>query len=540
MPIKRQHILTATILLLLFLSACTGRDPTGNDITELPPVAAATPVASPTATIPPATPTIAPTATPPYMPVWEPAECPFPPVRGETIECGFLVVPEDRTAANEAAGEVRLAVAIIKSYSGNPQPDPLVYLAGGPGDQAVAAAGYFARLFRPVLAERDVIILDQRGTGISEPSLDCPETTALAFENIERDIPGAEANALEIEAARACRDRLLAAGINLSAYNSAASAADLDDLRRALGVDSWNLYGISYGTRLALTALRDYGHTATIRSVVLDSVAPPQANLVEETGLNFHRALSLLFARCADTSTCAATYPNLEDRFYALVDRLNASPATVTVSDPVNQEVYRIPFDGDALLEFTFRSLYSRERIMRLPLTLAALEEGNTLRVAEILVDFLHLGDSSSEGMNLSVSCVEEIPFNSPAGVAAAIVDVPESLQQFLQPAIATTFAGCELWAVEPAGPLETEPVASDIPTLILVGDYDPATPPAYARQAAEHLANAYLYEFEGLSHGVIISHACGVDIMTDFLADPDAEPDSRCLEDMYFGFVIP
>lgn len=523
------------LLLLLLVVSCSnsGLDPT--------PSAPPATLSNPTATPRPATPTPPQTPTPSYVPVLEPAGCPFTYSGREIIECGYLHVPEDRKQAGDGRDWLRLAVAVIKSAADNPEPDPLVYLSGGPGEFAVVGTEFAAETFRPVLAHRDVIVFDQRGVGFSAPSLDCPEAAAVFFENIERSLTPEEWTALEQEATIACRDRLRAEGINLSAYNSAASAADLHDLRQVLGYESWNIYGISYGTRLALTALRDFGHTGTIRSVVLDSVAPPQIDLFNSIGPNAHRAFSLLFDRCVAYPGCAAAYPDLETRFYALVDRLNAEPATVTVSDPVSQELYRIPFTGNDLINTTFLSMYNWNRISHLPNIITSLDEGNTLRVAEIMAETLHLHDFSSEGMNFSVNCVEEAPFNSLDAVASANQGLPEQLKEYLLTSAAESFALCDLWAVDPAGPLENEPVESDLPVLLLVGDYDPITPPAFAQQAAAHLENSYLYEFEGLTHGIIQSgRSCGMTIMTAFLDNPAAEPDRSCLEDMYFGFVLP
>ena len=180
-----------------------------------------------------------------YEPVFTETDCWFD-LPG--VVCGYLTVPEDR--GDPMGNQVELAVAIIESQSANPLPDPVIYLEGGPGGAALL--GIESLLDHPLLADRDLIMFDQRGTGFSVPSLNCYELEEDEGEN----------------AVQACRDRLLDEGVNLDAYNTAATAADVNDLRLALGYEQVNLLGVSYGTKAALTTLRDF--PTVIRSVVVD------------------------------------------------------------------------------------------------------------------------------------------------------------------------------------------------------------------------------------------------------------------------------
>ena len=186
----------------------------------------------------------------------------------ENAECGFLIVPENRD--DPESRTLRLAVAILKSRSAEPQPDPVIYLHGGPGGSAIADASGW--LDHPLRDDRDFILLDQRVTGFSEPEL-CPELSKDDMTVMARDLSAEEATAERLALSLACRDELLSEGVDLASYNSDASSADLSDLRRVLGYDSWNVYGISYGTKLALTTMRNAPEG--IRSVVLDSAYPP-------------------------------------------------------------------------------------------------------------------------------------------------------------------------------------------------------------------------------------------------------------------------
>src|SRR5579859_2041292 len=194
------------------------------------------------------------------LPSYEQAECPYAKPAGHTVECGYLTVPEDRS--NPSNGNVvKLAVAVFKSNSSTPQPDPVIYLEGGPGGRSLSDDGvdyYINDAFAPLLDKRDVILFDQRGTGYSTPSLACPEYFDANWNNEDKNLSAKAWEPITTQAVQDCHDRLVKQGVNLSDFNSAESAADVSDLRVALGYKEWNLYGISYGTRLGLTIMRDF------------------------------------------------------------------------------------------------------------------------------------------------------------------------------------------------------------------------------------------------------------------------------------------
>ena len=183
--------------------------------------------------------------------------------------------------------------------------------------------------YAPILDVCDLVFFDQRGTGYSEPSLACPEFIDLTLDILDDDLSLAQGNQRQLEALAACGDRLLQEGIDLTAYNSAENAADVADLRLVLGYEEWNLYGVSYGTRLAQTIVRD--HPEGIRSIILDSAYPLAANIQLETAVNADRAFALFFAGCAADPACAVAYPDLEQVFAELVVQLNESPLVVQV-----------------------------------------------------------------------------------------------------------------------------------------------------------------------------------------------------------------
>jgi pimeloyl-ACP methyl ester carboxylesterase len=476
---------------------------------------------------PTATATLEPVVTEPgqpaYVPVFEPAECLVLLPAAYGTECGYLVVPEGRSRPNGPT--VRLPVAVIPSKSQDPAPDPVVHLVGGPGGSLLDAAAAYLRLGGDrILEARDYILFNQRGTRYAEPSLECPDQNAFSWALAAEDLNQQEREAEELEYLQDCRNHLLEQGVNLAAYDSAASAADVNDLRLALGYDQVNLYGISYGTRLALTVMRDYPEG--IRSVILDSVYPPQVDLTTALASNADRAFCTLFEGCAADGFCSERYPNLEEVFFQVVEGLNLEPVTVTL----NHGAAPVHLDGDLFLDAIFGSLYRADAIPWIPLMIYEASKGNydpLQAPLEATVD----ESGISLGMHYNVQCREEVAFESYEQALAAAADLPPAVRDhFASPAY---FAVCQSWQSGQADPVEDEPVISEIPTLILSGQYDPITPPAWGRLAAETLDHSFFYEFPGIGHGVMRSNECGLDVGLQFLDDPATEPDASCIDDL-------
>jgi pimeloyl-ACP methyl ester carboxylesterase len=209
---------------------------------------------------------------------FKPAECQFTVPAGQQPQWGYVAVPEDHSDPDGPT--ILLHVAIFKSVNPSEESDAVVYLSGGPGEVALEGLQFtFGIVFDEFIQNHDLIVFDQRGTGYSRPALDCPELTEIGEQELDEDLDPEESIAIQLEAFQECRDRLVAEGVNLDVFNSTQSAADVDLLREALGYEEWNIYGISYGTRLAQTVMRD--HPDGIRSVILDSPYPLEANLYE-------------------------------------------------------------------------------------------------------------------------------------------------------------------------------------------------------------------------------------------------------------------
>ncbi|MGY2066187.1 alpha/beta hydrolase [Blastococcus sp. SYSU DS0619] len=458
--------------------------------------------------------------------------CNFDVPAGVEIECGTLPVPADRDDPD--AGEIQLAFGIVRSDADDVAEDPVVYLSGGPGQSTLELVPQaYGLLYEPLTQNRDLVLVDQRGTGLTEPSLACDEYSSWVRESVGSDLPPEELEAQAVQSLDDCRQRLVDEGVDFADYNSAASAADLEDLRVALGYDEWNLYGISYGTRLAQAAMRD--HPDGIRSVVLDAAYPVDADLYEETPRNAVRAMEELFATCADDPGCAAQYPDLEQTFASLVDELNASPAPITVIDPTNGQRIEDELDGDSLVGFLFQTLYSTELLAHLPEIITAADDGEFGTIGLLLGALSQQLELVSFGQQLAVQCQEEVAFGSQEDVAAAAAEHP-LVEGFFEGAPTLgpgVFDVCASWdAGEPVDGAN-DPVTSEIPALVLAGDLDPITPPRWGEEIAEELPNSFFVRFPFTGHGALPSHECAVGIAVDFLDDPGSEPATDCVDDI-------
>lgn len=443
---------------------------------------------------------------------WETDECRFETPDGYAVRCGWLVVPE-RHDAPSGDRTLRLHVGVFHKTGVDAAADPIIYLDGGPGGKALeGAASNFEARFAPLAAERDVIVFDQRGTGYSEPSLDCPELREVIVDQLDERLDPADAVAPQLDAASRCRDRLVGEGVDLSAYNSVQSAADVAALRRVLGYETWNVLGASYGTRLAQTLLRT--HPEGVRAAVLDSAYSVSADLAAASADNTAAAFDHFFAACARDVACSRRHPELRRRFEQLSARLDAEP--LILPTPLGDAL----IEGSTLWDLLFLSLYEPYLFRAVPRIVEELEQGYTAGLEALVNVPLALLDGISWGMQTSVWCHEEIPFADRAAAQAGLARHPH-LARRLEAQLRSTLEACELWGAGRAEPVENEPVRSDVPTLVLGGAFDPITPEAGGRQVAAELGRARYVGYADLGHGVATAPGCPAYVTAAFLADP-------------------
>jgi pimeloyl-ACP methyl ester carboxylesterase len=502
----------ATALISTILSACGSPTPSLM-LTETP--------LEPTATV-------APTSEP--LATFEQAPCPFNVPEGSTVECGFVVVPEDH--ANPSGATIRLAVAVIRDQGDDHQPDPVILLAGGPGEKTVANTLGLGQVLAPVHPNRDLIVFDQRGVGLSEPALECPGFVEALFEILD-EADSSIATQTTFASLMACRDQLLKNGINLDMYNTIQNAADVNAIRLALGYDQINLYGGSYGSLLAQAVMRDFPQG--IRSVAMNSVLPLEKSFFIETSITASKALQRLLDSCAADAACNSAYPGLQEELFEVIDRLNADPVQVTLTNPTDGQQYEAVITGDTVLQNLFTFLYISQIIPVLPQAIHNVYEGDVALMTQLSSTRLALLDLTSRGMMLSVFCSEDLIGRTPEDQLNVRASLPRQLVGSADPEDVIEygpFGMCANWPVEEAGDWVKAPVVSDIPVLVLEGEFDPVTPPEYGLLVAGYLSNSYYFEFPGVGHDVL-ANECAREIAGDFLADPNHAPNASCMAEM-------
>lgn len=465
-------------------------------------------------------------------PDFEVADCAFPVEEsGTPVDCGYLTVPADRSAPDE--GNIRLHVALMHSLQEEAEGPPVVILAGGPGESLLEQMEMGLPFIIPYLFTSDVILFDQRGVGFSEPAPECPEMDEANLDALEEDPSDEEMLQAALDAIAACKDRLTSEGIDLSIFSTSESAADLEALRESLGYEQWDLYGVSYGTRLALTAMREFPDG--IRSVILDAPYPLEVNLFTETPANADRAFSKLFDACANDAGCSEAYPGLESTFHDVVSRLNDEPITIEVLDPASGEVIEGTIDGADFTAFVFQALYSTGLIPLLPSIIVQADQGEFGTVSALASRVLTVQQIISMPMHVAVQCREDVSFTTAQEIASASDDYPYLQPLFVNPAQSGTSAVevCDIWDAGAADESWKEAVTSDIPTLIFSGEFDPITPPSWAEQVHDNLPNSHLFVFPNVGHGALLTETCASELAFLFLEDPSTPPDSFCVDEL-------
>ncbi len=438
-------------------------------------------------------------------------ECRLP--GGVIAQCGTLTVPENRDIEGGRTIDLDIAVVPATGSSSVVEPDPLFLLAGGPGQAATEAFPQAIYLFNDVNRTRDIILVDQRGTGDSN-GFTCEN---LEDESLPDDLPDEEAVALFDECRVALAERA-----DLTQYTTDRFIEDLEAVRVALDYDTINLYGASYGSRAALAYMRR--HSEIVRSAVLDAVAGPELVLFRDMAADGQRSLDLLFDRCAADAGCSAAFPNLRAEYDELLARLE-QPRAISVAHPLTNEPLSFQMDRDRLSQYIFNILYSAEFQSLLPLLIHHAHETDDF--TPLIVQAIAVGQSAavSPGLLYAVACSEDAPLIDPRAAEAADSSFGNFDEYFLDI--------CETWPrAEVAGDLR-QPLSSDIPTLLISGGSDPVTPPRYAESVAETLSSSLHLVVPGLGHGVL-AYGCMPRIVAQFISDGSPSGlDTACLDEL-------
>ncbi|MGB5246339.1 MAG: alpha/beta hydrolase [Woeseia sp.] len=434
---------------------------------------------------------------------------------GIKARCGILLRPLN--PADPSSPNIDLHVAIVPALTLQPETDAFVPIAGGPGQSTIEFYAAQAGAFEKIRRKRDIVLIDQRGTGDSSP-LSC---------DIEDAATGNDMSDAEIRAVT--EECLSALPQDPRYFTTSVAVQDLEALRKELGYTQFNLYGVSYGSRVAQHFARRYPDAT--RTLILDGVVPPQLALGPEIALEAQRALQTVFARCAENAACDQRFPNLAQRFSALKEQLQAQPVTVDVPDPTSGKPDTLEF-GSTELAGALRLLsYNPMTIALMPLLISEAADGNFLPLAaQHLMSSNAMEEALSIGMHNAVVCTEDAPFYRES-------ELPRE-------ALAQTYIGaillesmqtmCGVW---PAGMIDAEfkePLTTDLPVLLLSGAEDPITPPAYAERAMVNMRNAKHLIGRNQGHGLAPT-GCVPNIMADFVSAASvAALDSECMERLF------
>lgn len=424
--------------------------------------------------------------------------------------CGTLTVAEDRGRSH--GRQIDLWITVLPSLSSAPLDDPLFFLAGGPGQGAAQLAGQIAPLFREIQRTRDIVLVDQRGTGKSNP-LNCSSES-----NSLRGFTEGPETAL----AR-LTDCLEGYDADVRLYTTDIAMDDLDDVRAYLGYQRLNLYGGSYGTRAALVFLRQ--HPERVRSLILDGVAPTDMRLPLYTARDAQRALDTLLADCDSEPSCHAAFPGMASRIRALVTRLEDAPARVRLAHPRTHVMEDIEVSARVVASVLFSALYSPLTASLVPAIVDRAERDDFAGLFALALAGDTADTNMSIGMQLSVLCSEDT-----SRVTVADVRRESAGTMFGSHLLGGQLDACGIWPGKTMPADYYRPVVSDVPALVLSGDIDPVTPPGWGDIVVRHLSRGRHISLPSTGHGVAAT-ACGMHLVRDFIdtLSPD-DLDTGCV----------
>lgn len=398
----------------------------------------------------------------------------------QPARCGALDVPEN---PDQPGGrQIRISVAVIPAVGGQGLPDPIVVLMGGPGEDAISAAAEYASHFAPLRGERDLLLIDQRGTGQSGAlrcALYSPEDAAASL----RDL-------FPLAAVQRC-ERRLSARTDLTQYTYVHFARDLERIRRALGYGPLNLFAGSYGTRAAQVYVRAYPQS--VRTLYLGSVVPIDVATPLQFAKTAQTALDGLLAACAADAACAGAFPNLRAEFHEVVARLNSG--TVRVLLPGGAAT--VPLSRGRVAEWFRAKLYRPNSAVMLPWMIHRAYSGDwSPIVAGILADASSLDSDLSVGLFFSITCNEDVAFVNEADVGPAMQGTFLGDYRLRQQQ-----AACQHWPKVTLPENYRTPVRSSVPALFVTGDADGGTPLWFTEHVAQGFSNSVSVVARGQGH---------------------------------------
>ena len=451
-----------------------------------------------------------------------------------TVVCGAFVIPENWDV--EGSRTQRLSLVTFKAARGSATAAPILFLNGGPGDRVRTRTDDEIRDWAKWLKretwthERDFIVLAQRGTNWTDANLACAELGDPRLYAGVSERPGAETD-WRTDTKRgyqACRDRLAAAGHDLAAYSTYQNAKDVAGLRRAMGIDAWVLYGISYGTRLALTVMRD--HADGIAAAVLDSVWPPEVGVGIDDAAAFMATLGRIADACRADAACNGRYPDVVGAFASSIERLRRAPVEIAVPGTGGAKTLYILYDPTLFVDTLYFAMYWWHTVTAIPKAVDGFARSDFDAFVGLARDYVDdpQYEAFAHGTATAINCNDDLAADAAVDWDAQAAAYPY-LREWIEDFNDDTF--CDGWALDAARRGTATPTVSDIPTLLLAGRLDVATPAEYARMTAARLSASHLFVFPAMSHDVIDSHECATELVAAFLEDPASRPAPGCFD---------
>jgi pimeloyl-ACP methyl ester carboxylesterase len=392
-----------------------------------------------------------------------------------TARCGFFETWENR--ASRSGRKLRLKVIVLPATAAHPQPDPIFFFGGGPGEAITAEARELAEGWKKLRRHRDFVFVDQRGTGE-------PDRLTCRLGGDDRDLQTYFGAMFPVDAVRRCREEL-EKKYDLALYTTDVAMDDVDDARAWLGYGKVNLVGGSYGTRAAQVFLRR--HPASVRAVILNGVVPMDETLPISHAAGGQRSLDLLLGWCEADRECHRAFPDVRRELAAVLDRLAHGPVEVEVVNPVTHKKEDVKVSREVIADGIRWQLYTPENGAALPRLIHQAAAGDFAPLAQAAVNS-RLGalDILAMGMFFSVTCAEDIPFIDPAQIPA------RTAGSFLSDyRVRQQIGACGAWTQAKVAPGHREAIHSDVPVLLINGERDPVTPPDFGRRASQFLTNS-------------------------------------------------
>lgn len=446
------------------------------------------------------------------LPRVEDSPCVYVPGEGYEARCGYLVVAENRERPEGPA--IKLPFIYVRSKNPASRPDPVLYTGGGPGVSSLHPVTSIPR--RSLLADRDYIAFEQRGTHFALPNLECDgERVEVRNAYLEHRSP----DAARIAAVRSCRQKLISQGIDLSAYSTDESAADIEDLRRVLKIDSINLMGISYSGGLMMAVLQKYPEH--IRSLILDSPLPEFVNIDEQELANFDEALTTVLDSGEKklTPQFRAYFSGLEGRSFSIRYRLK------------DGRDVDLSYGRSELLEILHDKLEDYDEIKQVPQTVIDMVSGHAERYVKEYFDGVFANNGGISGMRLSVYCSDKMAYEDPDLIAQQ-----EKVMPWLAGFHVNDVYGavCREWPVKPIHPATKKPYYSAVPVLLGAGGLDDACRPIYNDLIHHYFLNSQRLLFTKRMHGPLLNSREGDVYIHEFLSEPDKRLASRTDIEVY------